>query len=83
MRMMSNVNHPIHYCKEGRKECIAEMLDLFGVEATRHFCLLNRYKYRYRFDMKNGDEDLEKAAWYEEKFLALGGEPDELLKGVQ
>lgn len=76
---MDNVNHPIHYCKPGRKECIDEMLELFGMEATRHFCLLNRYKYLYRFDMKNGSEDLKKAAWYEAKFLSLGGDPEKLL----
>lgn len=75
---MSNVNHPSHYNLPGRKECIEEMLDVFGVEALKHFCLLNRYKYLYRHTMKNGEEDLAKALWYEDKFLSLGGEITDL-----
>lgn len=75
---MSNVEHPAHYNKPGRKECIEEMLDVFGVEATRYFCLLNCYKYRYRYDMKNGSEDLSKAHWYEDKYIELGGDLEKL-----
>lgn len=59
-------------------ECIEEMLLLFGAEAVRHFCLLCRYKYKYRYDLKNGQEDLEKAEWYEAKYLELGGNPEQL-----
>ena len=76
--MMDNVNHPSNYCKPGRKECIDEMLDLFGVEAVRDFCLLNRYKYQHRYDLKNGDEDLQKANNYEKIYLDLGGNPEKL-----
>ena len=78
MKMMDNVNHPSHYCKPGRKECIDEMLDLFGVEAVRDFCLLNRYKYQYRYDLKNGAEDLQKADNYEKIYLDLGGNSEKL-----
>lgn len=77
---MSNVDHPAHYNRPGRKECINEMLDVFGIEATRSFCLLNRYKYLYRHDLKNGSEDLNKAAWYEKKYIGLGGDPELLPK---
>ena len=69
--MNENVNHPAHYNAPGRKECIVEMLEKFGTEKVQAFCELNAYKYRYRHDMKNGQEDLEKAAWYEEKFSEL------------
>lgn len=68
---MSNVNHPSHYCKEGRKECIEEMLDLFGIDEVKSFCKLNVYKYRYRHDLKNGQEDLKKAEWYQNKYDEL------------
>ncbi len=64
---MDNVNHPAHYNAPGRKECIVEMLEKFGSEKVQIFCELNAYKYRYRHEMKNGQEDLDKAAWYENK----------------
>lgn len=69
--MKEAVNHPKHYNIEGRKECIEEMIDVFGVEKVKAFCELNVYKYRYRFSMKNGLEDLMKAEWYENKFREL------------
>lgn len=64
--MNENVNHPNHYNIPGRKECIVEMVELFGTEAVEIFCVLNAYKYRYRHELKNGQEDLDKAAWYDE-----------------
>lgn len=61
------VNHPQHYNIPGRKECIAEMLDVYGAEKVKAFCELNAYKYRYRHTLKGGEEDLQKAAWYDKK----------------
>ena len=78
--MWNNVNHPEHYRAPGKKECIVEMLDIFGKEYVQHFCLLNMYKYRYRHTMKNGAEDLQKAEWYKAKFLELDGNLDEIAK---
>lgn len=49
---------------------------LFGVEAVKHFCMCNAYKYRFRANMKNGAEDIEKAEWYESKLIELGGVDD-------
>lgn len=69
--MIENVNHPKHYNISGRKECIVEMLEKFGVDAVITFCQLNVYKYRYRHELKNGQEDLEKAKWYEDYALNL------------
>ena len=63
--MIENVNHPKHYNIPGRKECIVEMIEKFGTEAVEIFCILNAYKYRYRFEQKNGQEDLQKAEWYD------------------
>lgn len=62
---MSSVDHPSHYNINGRKECIVEMLEKFGEDAVRAFCVLNAYKYRYRHELKGGAEDLQKAEWYD------------------
>lgn len=67
----NNVNHPKHY--QGKHECIDEMIAMFGVEAVKHFCMCNVYKYRYRAAAKNGQEDLDKADWYMDKLMELGG----------
>ena len=65
------VNSPPHYFAEGRKECIEEMIDKFGLDKVITFCELNEYKYLYRHEMKNGEEDLRKAEWYYNKALKL------------
>lgn len=69
--MSDNVNHPNHYNIKGRKECIVEMEEIFGVDAVKTFCKLNAYKYRYRHELKGGEEDLKKAKWYEDYALQL------------
>ena len=66
-----NVNHPEHY--QGKNECIDVMIAMFGIEAVKHFCMCNAYKYRFRADKKNGKEDIDKAEWYESKLIELGG----------
>lgn len=65
------VSHPKHYCREGAIECIDEMVILFGKEAVKHFCLCNAWKYRYRSNEKNGDEDIKKSDWYINKYKEL------------
>lgn len=62
---MSELIRPNHYKADGRKECIEEMIDVFGYNKVEAFCELNSYKYRYRHAMKNGKEDLLKAATYD------------------
>ena len=65
--MNNNVNHPSHYNKSGRKECILEMREKYGVFFTSVFCLLNTYKYLYRAGEKecnSKEQDLGKALWY-------------------
>lgn len=52
------VNHPTHYNSHPS-----------GVEAIEivehmNFCMGNAFKYVYRFQLKNGLQDLEKAHWY-------------------
>jgi hypothetical protein len=70
-----NVNHPKHY--QGKNECIDVMVAMFGIEAVKHFCMCNAYKYRFRSNMKNGAEDIEKAEFYETYLIKLGGIDDE------
>lgn len=71
---MEHINHPTHYKKPGRKECIEEMLEIFGPEAVYWFCRLNAYKYTYRAGEKEGqsaERDEAKAAWYRRYAVSL------------
>ena len=65
-----NVNHPSHY-ETGKFECIDVMIETQGIEATKNFCVCNAFKYIYRHNMKNGEEDLRKAKWYLDKSMVL------------
>lgn len=73
------VDHPNHYNKPGRKECIVEMEEKFGTKAVYYFSLLSAFKYRYRKGDKAGepgDRDVAKADWYDsyadKLFLKMG-----------
>lgn len=65
-----SVNNPEHYTS-GKVECIDAMIEVFGIEAVKSFCLCNAFKYHWRHDMKNGQEDIEKATWYMDKYREL------------
>lgn len=65
------INHPEHYCRDGAMESIDEMVLLFGKEVVKHFCLCNIWKYRYRSNAKNGEEDVKKSDWYVQKYKEL------------
>lgn len=69
------VNRPPHYT-HGKYECIDVMVDVFGEEAVKTFCLLNTFKYEWRSKRKNGLEDIKKAWWYLDKYLQLEGKKD-------
>lgn len=62
--MNDNVNNPIHYT-QGAVECIdcikAAIINKAGIEA---FCVGNAIKYLFRYENKNGLEDVKKAQWY-------------------
>lgn len=62
--MKDNVNHPSHYTN-GKVECIealeAATSRLSGIEAV---CTANAIKYMWRWKLKNGEEDIDKAIWY-------------------
>lgn len=64
------VNAPEHYCS-GAHECIDVMEELFGIQAVIDFCRCNIFKYRFRAAKKNGEEDIKKAEWYEDKLIEL------------
>lgn len=77
---MADKIKPSHYNIKGRKECIEEMLDLFGFEYVKAFCLLNVQKYLYRHEQKNGQEDINKAKAYKDMFLKYGGDIERIWK---
>lgn len=63
--MTDNVNHPKHYCSSNAK-CSNCNHAIECIDVTRHlsFNLGNAIKYLWRYELKNGAEDLEKAIWY-------------------
>lgn len=80
--MSDPVNHPEHYT-QGAFECIDAMLDTQGVQSVRNYCICNAFKYIWRHNAKNNDQDIQKAKWYIDKYLELANksdnEPDENL----
>ena len=64
------VNHPSHYTK-GNIECIdaieSATTGKSGIEAV---CVANIIKYLYRYEEKNGLEDVKKAKWYLNKLIS-------------
>lgn len=68
--MTDNVNHPSHYT-QGGVECIdaitAATVNKTGIEAV---CTSNVIKYLWRYEAKNGLEDVKKAQWYLNRLIA-------------
>ena len=64
IKEIDNVNHPKHYADSCSIECIDSMLVAFGAEDVAKYCVINAYKYIWRYKAKNGVEDLKKAEWY-------------------
>lgn len=56
------VNQPPHY--QGEIECIDAIASAFGREGARQYAHINAFKYVWRANYKNGDEDIRKAIWY-------------------
>ena len=63
------VNHPSHYT-QGGIECIdalkAATVSKMGIEAI---CTANAIKYLWRYEEKNGIEDVKKARWYIDRLI--------------
>ena len=66
------VHKPFHYT-QGDIECIDAMVAAFGEYHTAIYCKLNAFKYLWRADLKNPDQDLQKAIWYLK--FAIGDDP--------
>lgn len=66
---MDVVNHPEHY-NQGKVECIdaieSATVNKSGLEAV---CVGNVIKYLWRYESKNGMEDVLKAQWYLNKLI--------------
>lgn len=72
-----NVNSPSHYTQAGI-ECIdaitAAVSGKSGIEAV---CVANVTKYLWRYELKNGLEDVKKAQWYLNRLvLELESKPE-------
>ena len=69
----AEIDHPAHYA--GKIECIDALLETMGRDDVRAFCLCNAFKYLWRCKKKHDTptEDVEKAVWYLQKYLELGG----------
>lgn len=80
---MSDAINPTHYTR-GSVECIdaieAATVDKRGIEAA---CTANIIKYLWRYEAKNGIEDVKKARWYLERLLAHLGNVQEAQFGQQ
>lgn len=65
-----NVNHPSHYT-QGKVECIDALesatIGKAGIEAV---CVANVIKYLWRYEEKNGLEDVKKAQFYLNRLLS-------------
>jgi hypothetical protein len=64
------VNHPLHYTSsEATCDKCGDCIEC--IEVTRHmpFNIGNAVKYLWRFNDKNGLEDLKKAVWYIQDYI--------------
>lgn len=68
--LKDNVNHPSHYT-QGKVECLDALesatIGKSGIEAV---CVANVIKYLWRYEEKNGVEDVKKAKFYLNRLLA-------------
>jgi hypothetical protein len=60
--MADNVNNPTHYA--GKIECIECIKSQMSYEEFKGYLRGNSLKYMWRYNRKNGMEDLQKAEWY-------------------
>jgi hypothetical protein len=63
---MDKIN-PTHY--KGTIECIDAIESTMSKEAFRGYLKGNVLKYMWRYEKKNGVEDLQKAEWYLKRLI--------------
>lgn len=64
-----NVNRPKHY-RKGKVECIDAIKSATG-DGYQFYLQGNVIKYMWRFNHKNGLEDLQKAQWYLSELIKI------------
>lgn len=64
------VNHPPHY-GQGTIECITYISDFLTKPELIGYLRGNVAKYLHRWPYKNGLQDLNKAAWYLDRLIAV------------
>lgn len=79
---MADAINPSHY-KQGKVECIDALesatVHKTGLEAV---CTANVIKYLWRYEAKNGLEDVRKAQWYINKLIDYLEHKDEIDKMI-
>ena len=70
MRMTDYVNSPPHY-NAGNIECIDAIQQSMQPDAFFGYLKGNIQKYVWRYEMKKGVQDLEKAQWYLNKLIEV------------
>ena len=76
-----NAINPAHYQKGG-VECIDAIEASMSKEAFKGFLKGNCIKYIYRYENKNGVEDLKKAEWYLLRLIALRENEETMAKEI-
>jgi hypothetical protein len=76
-----NAINPAHYQKGG-VECIEAIEASMSKEAFKGFLKGNCIKYIYRYENKNGAEDLKKAEWYLLRLIALREDEETMAKEI-
>jgi hypothetical protein len=78
--MTDPVNHPLHY--QGKVECIEAIEASMSPEAFKGSLKANVIKYIWRYEHKNGLEDLRKAQWYLERLIGMREKEEALAKRI-
>lgn len=65
-----NVNNPSHYA-DSAIECIDAMQAMLTPEQFIGYLRGNIFKYQWRYEKKNGIEDLKKSQWYLDKLISV------------
>ena len=69
MSKKDNVNRPSHY-RKGKVECI-DAIKSATSDGYQFYIQGNIIKYMWRFNHKNGLEDLQKAQWYLSELIKI------------
>jgi hypothetical protein len=78
---MNDPINPNHY-KQGGLESIDAIKAFMSHEAYKGFLKGNCQKYLFRYEKKNGIEDLRKCQWYLERLLVVLEEEEEMVNST-